>query len=215
MIHFAKVSILIPALLFIPSYSSATEIRMGKYEFDSGMMVSTMNAREVFVICENCTVRQPLSVTPSKSVFAVHAVEPPVSYDSMGSDATADRIRTADQTAGDYARECKDALCLLPIYFRFDHYDLSPYEMGQMDRLTSWVRSHVSTDFPKVKVIGHTCDAGGLEYNSRLSLQRAKSVASYLENSGFSVVEITGEGMKKLISGVKRFNRRVEIELIR
>jgi outer membrane protein OmpA-like peptidoglycan-associated protein len=52
------------------------------------------------------------------------------------------------------------------------------------------------TDLPDtdLTIIGHTDNTGSPEYNDKLSVQRATSVASYLQNCGMSIDRMTIEG---------------------
>ena len=52
------------------------------------------------------------------------------------------------------------------------------------------------TDLPDtdLTIIGHTDNTGTPEYNDKLSVQRATSVASYLQNCGMSIDRMTIEG---------------------
>ena len=43
-------------------------------------------------------------------------------------------------------------------------------------------------------ILGHTDNTGSPEYNDKLSVQRAASVASYLQNCGMSIDRMTIEG---------------------
>ena len=65
---------------------------------------------------------------------------------------------------------------------------------------------------------GYTCELGPDHLNQALSLQRAKTVASFLRNHGFIVAVVQGKGSLNPISHdpLDFFkNRRVEIKIIR
>jgi peptidoglycan-associated lipoprotein len=71
-----------------------------------------------------------------------------------------------------------------------------------------------------VSVIGHTDSVAPIQYNRRLSLQRAKSVADILVSGGVdrAIIEIESYGKEKLLietpDGVAEpRNRRVEITI--
>jgi len=65
-----------------------------------------------------------------------------------------------------------------------------------------------------LRVIGHTCQLGSENLNQTLSLQRAKTVADFLQNRGFTVATVQGKGAQHPIThNSQEFykNRRVEI----
>ncbi len=68
-----------------------------------------------------------------------------------------------------------------PIFFGFDSYSLSNIAKSKLDELTE-----VMQVFPnlKLEVNAHTDAIGAVEYNQRLSMQRAQSVAEYLTEKG-------------------------------
>lgn len=72
----------------------------------------------------------------------------------------------------------------------------------------------------RAKVVGHTDSTGQLAYNETLSLNRARSVTTYLENNGVAASRLTAEGRgpsdpvasNDTVEG-RAANRRVEIYL--
>ena len=67
---------------------------------------------------------------------------------------------------------------------------------------------------PPLQVVGHACQLGPEKVNQTLSLQRAKTVAHFLRNQGFTVATVQGKGSQQPIThDSQEFhkNRRVEI----
>ena len=65
-----------------------------------------------------------------------------------------------------------------------------------------------------LQVVGHACQLGPEKVNQTLSLQRAKTVAHFLRNQGFTVATVQGKGSQQPIThDSQEFhkNRRVEI----
>lgn len=101
------------------------------------------------------------------------------------------------------------------LLFAFDSFELSEDAKGILDKLIPVIEDVPDT---KLKIIGHTDNIGGKSYNDNLSLNRAKSVASYLSAGGIdrnSIIE-QGKGFSQPVADntteqgrVK--NRRVEI----
>jgi outer membrane protein OmpA-like peptidoglycan-associated protein len=82
--------------------------------------------------------------------------------------------------------------------------------------------AHVLNDFPnrRISVEGHTDSLGTIEYNDRLSLQRAKNVANTLQQQGITNGRLLVKGLgesRPLASNATREgrqrNRRVEVIL--
>jgi len=67
-----------------------------------------------------------------------------------------------------------------------------------------------------VKIWGHTDKSGTRAYNEKLSFDRAKSVANYLNLASSRVVEIKGWAWDKPIdeTGKSPANRRVEVRIV-
>lgn len=101
------------------------------------------------------------------------------------------------------------------LLFAFDSFELSEDAKGILDKLIPVIEDVQST---KLKIIGHTDNIGGKSYNDNLSLNRAKSVASYLSAGGIdrnSIIE-QGKGFSQPVADNtteqgRAKNRRVEI----
>jgi len=80
--------------------------------------------------------------------------------------------------------------------------------------LAGMVRCGVGNADPLI-VTGHTCNLGPAAVNERLSVQRAESVAKLLQDAGYNVVRVRGEGFRHMITNDPdelHLNRRVEIQ---
>ena len=101
------------------------------------------------------------------------------------------------------------------LLFAFDSFELSEDAKGILDKLIPVIEDVLDT---KLKIIGHTDNIGGKSYNDNLSLNRAKSVASYLSAGGIdrnSIIE-QGKGFSQPVADNtteqgRAKNRRVEI----
>lgn len=101
------------------------------------------------------------------------------------------------------------------LLFAFDSFELSEDAKGILDKLIPVIEDVPDT---KLKIIGHTDNIGGKSYNDNLSLNRAKSVASYLSAGGIdrnSIIE-QGKGLSQPVADNtteqgRAKNRRVEI----
>ena len=77
------------------------------------------------------------------------------------------------------------------LLFAFDSFELSEDAKGILDKLIPVIEDVPDT---KLKIIGHTDNIGGKSYNDNLSLNRAKSVASYLSAGGIDRNSIIEQG---------------------
>lgn len=101
------------------------------------------------------------------------------------------------------------------LLFAFDSFELSEDAKGILDKLIPVIEDVPDT---KLKIIGHTDNIGGKSYNDNLSLNRAKSVSSYLSAGGIdrnSIIE-QGKGFSQPVADNtteqgRAKNRRVEI----
>ncbi len=105
------------------------------------------------------------------------------------------------------------------ILFDFNSYRLLSRSFDQLDELVRVMQRNRDTH---VEVSGHTDDVGSDNYNQRLSMRRAESVAAYLISRGISRGRIITRGFGKtmpLVEGetdeIREANRRVEIRFFR
>jgi outer membrane protein OmpA-like peptidoglycan-associated protein len=105
------------------------------------------------------------------------------------------------------------------IQFEFNSYKLMRPSFDELTQVAAYLIKN-----PKVKVqfFGHTDDLGSDQYNLRLSHNRAKSAAGYLQTLGIKQerIEIIGYGKRKPLideatEDARAINRRVEVRFIR
>lgn len=97
------------------------------------------------------------------------------------------------------------------LLFAFDSFELSEDAKGILDKLIPIIEDVPDT---KLKIIGHTDNIGGKSYNDNLSLNRAKSVASYLSAGGIdrnSIIE-QGKGFSQPVADNTTEQGRAKIE---
>lgn len=102
--------------------------------------------------------------------------------------------------------------------FDFDSATIKPGFYSSLNKIADIMNRYPQTD---IAVIGHTDSVGNPDYNLRLSLQRANSVADYLMAQGVSRSRLSTEGRGQLepiasnqtVAG-RTENRRVEIYVI-
>ena len=83
---------------------------------------------------------------------------------------------------------------LRPIYFKFESYDLDKEGAEKLDQLISLMEMFSSLE---IEIRGHTDAKGTIEYNQRLSLNRAKSVYKYLILNDISKDRLTVTGLSE------------------
>lgn len=111
-----------------------------------------------------------------------------------------------------------ESFVLQNIFFAFDKSDLLPESFPELDKLVSLMNK-----FPAmtVEIAGHTDYMGSVEYNNRLSADRANSVVKYLISQGIESKRLTwkGYGKSKPIADNsteegRQTNRRVEFTVL-
>lgn len=103
------------------------------------------------------------------------------------------------------------------ILFATNGYTLNDASKASLSKFASTMNKD---DIKETNMLiqGHTDNTGADEYNQKLSVQRAESVATYLEGQGVSSTRITSEGKSysapvadnSTVEGRKQ-NRRVEV----
>src|SRR5579859_4534238 len=104
------------------------------------------------------------------------------------------------------------------IYFEFNSFQLMPLSYPELNLLVSIMKKNPAW---KVKLRGHTDDKGDNLYNYNLSMNRAKSVGTYLVQSGIAAtrVKTLGFGKRRPLKTAKTeearaINRRVEVKFL-
>jgi outer membrane protein OmpA-like peptidoglycan-associated protein len=104
------------------------------------------------------------------------------------------------------------------IFFAFDKSDLEEKSKVELQEILDLLNKN---PILKVKIEGHTDNAGTETYNKQLSLSRANSVVKFLTDQGVSKDRVLAEGMgsknplKPNNSDENRqFNRRIEVKII-
>lgn len=103
------------------------------------------------------------------------------------------------------------------ILFAYDSYDLSASSKQNLQEMAGTLKKYPDTD---ILIAGHTDSKGGESYNETLSLQRANSVFSYLNDLGVATrrLETVGYGETSPVAtnetaAGRAKNRRVEVAI--
>ncbi len=129
------------------------------------------------------------------------------------------RRKTAG-TGVDVIRQGDDLVLRMPsgITFPVDSYTIQPQFRTTLDNVASTLASYNQT---YIDVLGHTDSTGSDAYNQTLSVNRAQSVASYLEMRGVARARmgVRGYGETTPIASNdtemgRAQNRRVEIKVV-
>jgi outer membrane protein OmpA-like peptidoglycan-associated protein len=100
---------------------------------------------------------------------------------------------------------------LLTVYFDFDSSDLKGGEKAKIEQAVKRLKAA-----ERIRVTGYTCDLGPTDYNVRLGLRRATSVARYLIELGIEGHRISKDSHGPCLDAVSHngrhsLNRRAEI----
>jgi outer membrane protein OmpA-like peptidoglycan-associated protein len=104
------------------------------------------------------------------------------------------------------------------IFFEFDSYRLKNESIVELNKLYDFLVSNPSL---KIEIGGHTDNTGSIDYNQRLSDNRAKSVVDYLLGKGIDKPRLTSHGYgesQPVASNEteegKALNRRTEFKIL-
>lgn len=104
------------------------------------------------------------------------------------------------------------------VFFDFDKYDLKPESQSSLKRLKKFLLENPNVN---ILISGHTDNVGSASYNQNLSLQRAKSVQSFLVDEGLHPgrVLVEGKGDKEpMVPNTtpenQALNRRITIKVL-
>ena len=110
------------------------------------------------------------------------------------------------------------AVPLENVFFEHNQYKLKSESFSELNRLIAFLKKSPEL---KIEIAGHTDNTGTLEYNNKLSQQRANSVKDYLLKNGIDTqkLEAMGYGPTKPIQtnetdAGRAKNRRVEFKVI-
>jgi len=105
------------------------------------------------------------------------------------------------------------------LFFETDSYNINPISYVELDRLVKFL---ILNPKVSIEISGHTDNIGTYEYNMKLSENRAKAVALYLEKKGIEKNRLSykGYGYSKPIApntneSGRKMNRRTEIVIIK
>ncbi|HRZ41518.1 MAG TPA: OmpA family protein [Bacteroidales bacterium] len=111
-----------------------------------------------------------------------------------------------------------EAIVLKNIFFAFDKSDLLPASYPELDKLVALMKKYPTM---RIEIAGHTDYKGSVEYNVKLSNDRANSVVQYLIGQGIPASRLTwiGHGKSKPIADNtteegRQLNRRVEFTIL-
>ncbi len=107
---------------------------------------------------------------------------------------------------------------LTNIFFETASYELLNESLAELQRLREFLLQNRTV---KIEIGGHTDNVGGVEYNQKLSENRARAVYNYLVKNGFSSDRISfrGYGYSQPVADNetpegRALNRRTEIKVI-
>ncbi|KAB2869818.1 MAG: OmpA family protein [Bacteroidales bacterium] len=111
-----------------------------------------------------------------------------------------------------------ESIVLTNVFFDFDKYEILKTSYPSLDLIVQYLQKNTNIH---ILVTGHTDNIGGLDYNQKLSEQRAKSIVDYLISKGIDEkrLQYKGYGNQHPISDDKTKqgrakNRRIEMQII-
>lgn len=127
-------------------------------------------------------------------------------------------IPHTDTLKKDSTIEQGDVFTLNEVYFETGKSELLQQSFYELSQLITLLKKHPSI---RIEVRGHTDNQGTIEFNQRLSEQRAKAVADYLMTNGIDSSRLIWNGYGKSqpvddnnTPEGRQHNRRVEYKII-
>ncbi|MCS5421493.1 MULTISPECIES: OmpA family protein [Psychrilyobacter] len=99
------------------------------------------------------------------------------------------------------------------IKYTLDHFEFNDGELSEKGRADLDKLKPEVGGAKKITATGHTDTRGSVEYNQKLSEERAQAVVDYLEIPEEVEVEVIGKGESMPLGEDHNTNRRVEIEI--
>ncbi|MBQ2060224.1 MAG: OmpA family protein, partial [Prevotella sp.] len=103
--------------------------------------------------------------------------------------------------------------------FAFDKFNINTKAASILDDIAGWMKQNPDM---KLELSGHTDGKGSVDYNQKLSEQRAKAVYDYLVKAGVSNANLTWKGYGKSepiatndTAEGRQLNRRVELRIVK
>ncbi len=103
--------------------------------------------------------------------------------------------------------------------FAFDKFNINTKAASILDDIAGWMKQNPDM---KLELSGHTDGKGSVDYNQKLSEQRAKAVYDYLVKAGVSKTNLTWKGYGKSepiatndTAEGRQLNRRVELRIVK
>jgi outer membrane protein OmpA-like peptidoglycan-associated protein len=128
-------------------------------------------------------------------------------------------VKKEEPEEADVFGNLKDTIEGVTVVFPISEFNLTPRAYGVLDRIVDLIRN---TQKINLRIIGHACSLGTLEFNQKLSEQRADIVKEYLIGRGLSSERLSTEayGETRPIADNsteegRRRNRRVQFILSR
>ena len=90
--------------------------------------------------------------------------------------------------------EIGNSFILHNIFFDFDRSDLKSVSFAELDNLVRYLNNNLSL---QIEIGGYTDNQGNDDYNNKLSLERAKSVYTYLIEKGINASRLSYHGYGK------------------
>lgn len=127
-----------------------------------------------------------------------------------------DVLLRADENDLDF--KVNEVVVMDNILFEFDNSELYEDSELELDKLAAFLYTNSTYE---IKILGHTDNKGSLEYNMKLSQDRADTIRNYLVTEGIDISRIRSIGLGSAYPisndnslNSQKINRRVEIEII-
>jgi outer membrane protein OmpA-like peptidoglycan-associated protein len=109
-------------------------------------------------------------------------------------------------------------IVLRNVFYETDSYELKKASTSELNKVVRFLQANPEI---KIEISGHTDDTGDLDYNQKLSENRAKTVADYLISESIKAERIVSKGYGENLPVAsnnteegRAQNRRTELKII-
>ena len=112
----------------------------------------------------------------------------------------------------------RSAIASEEVLFDYNEYKLDRRAYDQLEEVATFMKQNKDVG---LRIVGHTCDIGSVQFNDNLSERRAQAVAEFLRQQGVSSARLRTQGkgetdplVPNSTDGNRRINRRVEFKVL-
>lgn len=210
---------LIPGKPAVYVYGKITDKSTGNPLFASVQLFNLKEEKPVYTVNSDEISGDFLMVLPQGAQYALYVNSEGYLFNSTSFDYSEQEDLTPIHQNVELEPIRKgNRVILNNLFFELDSYQLLDQSLVELKEVLRFMNNNKTS---KIKITGHTDNTGSVDYNKRLSEQRAKAVVDYLIQQGVDKSRLLFEGMgatqpitDNSTEISRRKNRRIEFEVM-